>query len=157
MQSAQALEEESKTEKEKGIKYRGTARIKLNWLHFQWNESRELNKKNVQDLISCFQKDCRRLDIRNHIPAIINQQDLDSALRVSGTLEGVLPTNLQHEYPELDFWAGYQLECLHGRHRIQAAQQVLSPPNRWWTVDLYLTGMMTSLYFTLADGRSRYQ
>lgn len=63
MQSAQALEEESKTEKEKGIKYRGTACIKLNWLHFQWN--------------------------------------------------------------------GYQLECLHGQHRIQVAQQVLSPLNRW--------------------------
>ena len=157
MQSAQALEEESKNEEEKSIKYKGTAHIRLKWLHFRWNEPRELNSKIVQDLISCFQKDCRRLDIRNHIPALINQQDLDSALRVSKILKGVLPTNSQHEYPELDFWAGYQLECLHGRHRIQAAKQVLSPPNKWWTVDLYLTGMITSLYSTLADQRLRYQ
>jgi len=35
MQSAQALEEESKIEKEKSIKYSGTARIRLKWLHFQ--------------------------------------------------------------------------------------------------------------------------
>ena len=157
MQSAQALEEESKIEKEKSIKYSETAHIKLKWLHFQWNEPRELNKKNVQDLISCFQKDCHRLNIHNHIPAIIDQQDLDSALRVSGILKGVLLTNLQHEYPELDFWADYQLECLHRQHRIQVAQQVLSPSNRWWTVDLYLTGMMTSFFFTLADRKFRYQ
>ncbi|KAL9132054.1 MAG: hypothetical protein Q9217_000182 [Psora testacea] len=151
MQQTQALEKESRLEKEKIIKYKGTARIRLKWLHFRRNEPRELDDKHVQDLKSRFQKDCRRLDVRNHVPAIIDQQHLDSALRVSRIPEGVLPKNSQHEFPELDFWAGYQLECLHGRHRIQAAKQALSPPNKWWTVDLYLADISSELKTALTE------
>ncbi|KAG9238306.1 hypothetical protein BJ875DRAFT_502178 [Amylocarpus encephaloides] len=33
---------------------------------------------------------------------------------------------------------GFQLHCLHGRHRIQAAREAFPPRQRWWTVDLYL-------------------
>ncbi len=139
MQQIQALEEESNLEKEKSIKYKGTARIELEWLHF-WEK--RLDVKHIQNLQSHFQKDCRRLDARNHIPAVIDQQHLDSALCVSGISDGVLPINSQHEFPELGFWAGHQLECLHGRHRIQAAKQALSPLDKWWTVDLYLVGMI---------------
>jgi hypothetical protein len=43
----------------------------------------------------------------------------------------------QGGYPELVFPAGYQVECLHGRHRIQAAKEL---GLEWWTVDLYLAG-----------------
>lgn len=42
-------------------------------------------------------------------------------------------------YPELVFPAGYQVECLHGRHRIQAAKELGLD---WWTVDLYLAGRL---------------
>jgi hypothetical protein len=53
--------------------------------------------------------------------------------------------------------AGYQLECLHGRHRIQAGREFLSPRNKWWAVDLYLAGIeisfndLTYLTFVLLD------
>lgn len=128
MQQVQALEKESTLEKEKSIKYKGTARIKLEWLYF---EEKQLDIKHVQDLQSRFQKDCRRLDTRNHVPAIIDEQHLDYALRVFGISTGVLPINAQHEFPELSFWIGYQLECLHGRHRIQAAKQALLSSDKW--------------------------
>lgn len=134
----QALETELTLEKEKSIKYKGTARVKLEWLHFK---EKQLDIKIVQDLESRFLKDCRRLNTQNHVPAIINEQQLDCALRISGIAAGVLPINAQHEFPELGFWPGYQLECLHGRHRIQAAKQALLPSDKWWTVDLYLAGM----------------
>ena len=45
----------------------------------------------------------------------------------------------QGGYPELVFPAGYQVECLHGRHRIQAAKELGLD---WWTVDLYLAGKL---------------
>ena len=139
MQQTQALLEESNLEEEKRIKYKGTARIGLEWLYFR---EKELDIPHVRELQSLFRKDCRRLDARNHIPAIIDQHHLDSALRVSEVQEDVLSMNMQHNIPELIFWSDYQLECLHGRHRIQAAKQVLSSSNRWWTVDLYLAGMI---------------
>ena len=49
------------------------------------------------------------------------------------------------EYPELVFPNGYRLECLHGQHRIQAAQRIFLPArDKWWTVALYLTGITES-------------
>ena len=139
MQQTQGLEEELNLEKEKAAKCNGTARIRLEWLHFRDNQ---LDDKHVQDLQSRFQKNCLRLDARNHIPAIIDQQHLDFALRISGIPEGMLSIDSQNEFPELSFWAGYELECLHGKHRIQAAKQALLPPDMWWTVDLYRAGMI---------------
>ncbi len=137
MRRSQIREEESKIEIEKRIKYKGTARIRLKWLHFQWNRPRELDGKNVERLKAVFQKDCRRLDEHNHIPAVIDQQSLDAAEELSGVPARQLGKYPQGGYPELVFPAGYQVECLHGRHRIQAAKEL---GLEWWTVDLYLAG-----------------
>ncbi len=139
MQQIQDLEEESNLEKEKATKYKKTARIILKWLYFRDNQT---DDKHVKDLQSRFQKECRRLNARNHISAIINQQHLDAALRIFEISEGVLSFKSQNEFLELSFWAGYELECLHGRHRIQAAKQALLPPDMWWTVDLYRADMI---------------
>ncbi len=135
--------EESALEKEKAAKYSGTARIGLEWLYFR---NKQLNDKHVQDLQSRFRNDCRRLEARNHIPAIIDQQHLDAALQVSWRSEERLPTNPQDEIPELGFWTGYELECLHGRHRFQAAKQALTPQDMWWTVDLYRSGRIDDCF-----------
>jgi len=137
MWRSQIREEESRIEVEKRIKYKGTARIRLKWLHFQWNRPRELDGKNVERLKAGFQKDCRRLDEHNHIPAVIDQQSLDTAEELSGVSARQLGKHAQGGYPELVFPAGYQVECLHGRHRIQAAKEL---GLEWWTVDLYLAG-----------------
>lgn len=142
MWRAQAHDEESRLEAEKERKYKGTARVRLKWLHFRWNEPGELDDTNVERLKSIFRKECRRLDIRNHICAVVDQQHLDAAILVSGISAGALLAKPESGYPELVFPAGYQLECLHGRHRIQAGKEVLPPADKWWTVDLYLAGTM---------------
>jgi hypothetical protein len=80
MWRAQAHDEESRLEAEKKLKCKGTARIRLKWLHFRWNEPGELDVTNVERLKSIFRKGCRRLDIRNHIRAVIDQQHLDAAI-----------------------------------------------------------------------------
>jgi len=100
MEQTQDLEEESKLENEKVIKYMRTARIKLEWLHFQ---KRKLDFKHIQELKSCFHKDCRRLDVRNHVLVIIDQQHLDAALRLFGISEVELPKSSRYEFLELSF------------------------------------------------------
>ena len=139
MWRTQIRDEESKIEAEKHIKYKGTARIRLKWLHFQWNQPRELDSKNVERLKADFRKDCRRLEESNHIPAVIDQPSLDAAEERSGVSARQLGKYPQGGYPELVFPAGYQVECLHGRHRIQAAKELGLD---WWTVDLYLAGRL---------------
>ena len=143
MRQTQAREEELKLEAERRIKYKGTCRIKLEMLYFRWNEPRELDTKNVEKLKACFRKSgCRRLLVQNHIPAIIDEQCLNTAIQSSGITAAMLTNNYEKEYPELILPATYQLLCLHGRHRIQAAKEYLSPRDKWWTVDLYLAGEM---------------
>ena len=78
-------QDDAKFVAEKKAKYKGSARVKLGWLHFRWSEPRELDAKNVARLASIFRQECRRLDIHNHIPAIISQDDLDGAIAISKT------------------------------------------------------------------------
>ena len=132
--------EEVRLETEKNLKYRGTARVQLQHLQFHWDGVGEPSVKNVERLKETLKKDCRRLDARNHIPAVVCQADLDNALAASGLSCESLLNSGAGDYPELPFPPGYRLECLHGRRRILAAKDVLSFPDRWWTVDFYLAG-----------------
>ncbi|PVH68124.1 hypothetical protein DL98DRAFT_475067, partial [Cadophora sp. DSE1049] len=120
-------------------KYQGTARIRLDVLHFPQNEPRELDQKNLERLKGYFKNgQCHRAE-RNHIPAVIDQAQLSEVLRDSKVSAKTLLNNTD-PHPMLKFPVGSQLHCLHGRHRIQAAREVLKPRESWWTVDLYLAG-----------------
>jgi len=50
MWRAQAHDEELRLETEKEIKYKGTARIRLKWLHFRWNEPGKLDVTNLREI-----------------------------------------------------------------------------------------------------------
>lgn len=118
--------------------------LRLEVLYFQWNELRELSRKNVERLKEVFRTDnIRRLEPRNHIPAVVDQVDLDDAIQASEISAESLLSNPDNDPPVLTFPARHRLTCLHGRHRIQAAREILPPTDAWWTVDLYLAGMST--------------
>lgn len=128
-------------EEERRKHLRGIVRVKLEVLDFGSNQPMELDTKQLEHLKSCFEKDeCRRLEPQNHIPAIIDQQSLTAAILLSGISAGDLLRENASEYPELMFSDGFRLECLHGKHRIQAAKEVLTPGDRWWIIDLYISG-----------------
>lgn len=69
---------------------------------------------------------------------MIEEQALLAAIRFSGITAGQLTEYSPGGYPELVFPAGYQLECLHGQDRIQAAKELRL---EWWAVDLYIAGI----------------
>jgi len=142
MRQALAQAEDSRLENERRLKYQGTAQVRLEVLHFPWDQPRELDLKHVRYLKECFRNDsCRRLPERNHISAVIEREHLDAAVQAAEVSYGDLLSKQPGGYPELMFPDGYQLQCLHGRHRIQAAREFLLPKDKWWTVDLYLAGM----------------
>ncbi|KAH6675939.1 hypothetical protein B0J14DRAFT_375132 [Halenospora varia] len=137
MPSSRFANREERLAAEGREKYRGTARISLEVLHFPRNEPWELDQENIERLKKCFEKgQCDRV-LRNHIPAVIDQSQLDATLRDSNVSAKRLLNN-QDPHPLLEFPVGFQLHCLHGRHRIQAAREAFAPRQRWWTVDLYL-------------------
>jgi hypothetical protein len=75
---------------------------------------------------------------------MVEQSDLDDALLASDVSAERLLSNPDNNPPALKFAASYRLICLHGRHRIVAAREILLPTDAWWTVELYLAGMRIS-------------
>lgn len=127
---------------EKSTQYRGSASIKLEVLHFE----HEQDLKNARKLELLFRKTgYDHLDVQNHVPAIIDKQTLETAVRDSGLTAEMLRVNPGGSYPKLDFPPGLRLECLHGQDRVQAAARLLPKKDRRWIVDLYLAGSVICL------------
>jgi hypothetical protein len=141
MQPSKYAEREGRLAAAGREKYRGTARIALDVLYFPWDQSREANQESIDKLKECFEKgQCDRVT-RNHVPAVIDQSELYKAMRTSNVSATRLLNNRDGSHPNLTFPVRYQLRCLYRRQRIQAAREVVPLRERWWTVDLYLTGL----------------
>lgn len=141
MYQALAQVEDDQLEQERRRTYLGTARVRIEALHFRRKGLREPDRKHVEYLKSCFRESgCRPLEKQNHISAVISLEVLDTAIQASGVDRASLLSNQTLGFPELEFPPGLQVECLHGQHRILAATEVLEPEDKWWAVDLYRTG-----------------
>jgi len=91
------------------------------------------------------------------VPALISQQQLANAMRHSGVFTEQLLAGHLSGYSMLKVPTSCHLECLHGRHRIEAAREFLLPTDRWWTVDLYLPKLNTNLRSWLVEEYSNEQ
>lgn len=140
MDSSMYTDAELGLTRERDLKYQGTAKISLDRIVPHPSISRKFDSKNVERLCEVFNRDgCRRLDVRNHITAVVPRQHLDAALHSARVSPQSLMTNSSDQYPHLRFPTG-NVQCLHGQHRLKAAAELLSPSDQWWTVDLYLNG-----------------
>lgn len=140
MQQAQANVEDSRLDVERRLSSKGSALIRFEYL--RWNEyikrneaKRRPDREHVEHLKRTFRKaGCRQLEVKHHIPGLVSQQQLDAGLenarRKKRWKTDTLPSNYatintQDGYLELDFPDG--VECLDGRHRIEAGKEWLSP------------------------------
>jgi hypothetical protein len=88
MRRALLTEQEVWLATEQRLKYLGTAKVNINQIQFEPPLPRDLDSKNVARLCEIFRKNqCRCLDINNHVPAIISQQDLAVALQNTNILQ----------------------------------------------------------------------
>ncbi|KAI9727190.1 MAG: hypothetical protein M1834_008498 [Cirrosporium novae-zelandiae] len=137
--------------KEKQSCFRGTARIDLQHLQFK-RLVRELDYANISRLINVFKSEqgCNRLEPEHHVPALINDEDLNLVLQKSN----VSPTDLLKPQTEPYYLAipnWMKLSCLHGRHRIYAARTFLRPGDQWWTVDLYTSDISDAVQTQICE------
>ncbi|PGG96174.1 hypothetical protein AJ79_09706 [Helicocarpus griseus UAMH5409] len=147
MQRAWFTREEVQLATERRQKYLGTAKASLRQIQFDPPLPHDLDSKNLERLRQIFRKtQCRRLDIENHVPVTVSEQDLTKALEHGRVPRQALLTNPP---PFLEFPAG--LRGLHGRHRVQAGSELLPPLDRWWTVDLYLDDVGDNLRTALIE------
>jgi len=118
--------------------FRGVARVKLSHLSFP-NPPRPIDPTNIKRLKRSFKTEgCLRIDPEHHIPAIVHEEALQTALENANISKEKLKGSWGKDLAELLFADGLKLECLHGQHRVIAAEQCLYPEeNKWWVVDLY--------------------
>ena len=164
MQQAQANVEDSRLDTERRLICKGSALVRFEYL--KWNEyikrneaKRRPDQDHVDRVKRVFRKaGCRPLESMHHIPAVVSQQQLDAALaearrrgrwKVDALPSSYAAINTPNGYPELEFPGG--IECLHGLHRIQAGKEWLQPAEKWWIVDLYLSGMSYELSMVLNE------
>ncbi|KAJ5588730.1 hypothetical protein N7537_011408 [Penicillium hordei] len=144
-------EEEVQLASERQLKYIGTAKVNISQIQFDPPLPRDLDDKNLDRLRRVFrQNHCRRLDVDNHVPAIVSPHDLANALRKANVSQQSLLTTDARQLPRISFLEG-QLLGLHGRHRVQAGAEVLPPADRWWTVDLYSDDIGAELRTSLVE------
>jgi hypothetical protein len=117
------------------------ARVQLKHLQFDL-ERNPIKERQVLHMLEIYNLEgCQRLVPENFIPAIISKKDFDQALTQS-KFSQTDPTSI----PELVLPINFKLLCLHGKHRIFAAQEFLEPGNQWWTVDIYSSGCFPDTY-----------
>ncbi|CAG8947720.1 unnamed protein product [Penicillium salamii] len=151
MSRALFTEEEVRLASERRLKYIGTAKVSISQIQFDPPLPRDLDTKALDRLRKVFrQNSCQRLDVENHVPAIVSLHDLADALRKANLSQQSLLTTDARQIPRITFAKG-QLLGLHGRHRVQAAAEVLPPADRWWTVDLYSDDIGAKLRTSLVE------
>jgi hypothetical protein len=135
------LDEESQIEEERKQLSYGSARVDIDALAFDASPERQANERNIERLLSAFQRaGCLRLHPQYHVPAIIAKEQLDEAVANTAASEDALLHHDPSKWPILIFPDGFRVQCLHGRHRIEAAKRYLSVNDRWWVVDFYSPG-----------------
>ena len=117
---------------------------------------RQTDQKNIKRLLNIYRLEgCLRLELENHVPAVVSH---DQYQRIVATLpKGELQLrDLYEEPPQANL--AEDLVCLHGKHRLQAARRFLGLGDKWWIVDLYTDGWSgISCRYHIADIPSRYQ
>ena len=121
----------------------GSVKVWLSQLVYEdlLTNPRQLDPKNVNRLLEIYRLEgCHRFDLKHRIPALIDKLTLDRALQKSSVTPSTL--NSVEEPQLLDFGRG--IVYLHGRHRLEAAKTFLEADDKWWVVDLFSEGMISS-------------
>src|SRR5690348_10462820 len=79
MQRSLFTETELRLATERQLKFQGTAKVNIDQIHFHSDLPKELDLKQLDVLRQDFQNNCLRLDIQNHVTAIISRQHLETA------------------------------------------------------------------------------
>lgn len=130
--------------------YLGLARVDLTAVTFDHHLGgchREISDKDIKRLVQIFRiEGCLNLRDDNFLNVIVNKDHLDAALaetRFRGQGYACLTRDANGRIPYLPL---LNVSCLHGLHRVRAAERFLDEDDRWWAVRLYADGKVRKLY-----------
>lgn len=120
---------------QKSLNFKGSVRIMIR--HLRSKSAREVDEKNVERLVQVYRLEgCQRMDPMHYVPATIESETFVKAVSAAG-LDQVALQQPHDEPPLLDLPSTCTVTCLHGKHRLLAAEKFLPASQHWWTVNLY--------------------
>ncbi|KIW36055.1 uncharacterized protein PV06_11635 [Exophiala oligosperma] len=140
------LDQEARIEEERKQRFYGSARVDLDALTFDTSPACQVHEPNIERLVSAFQRaGCLRLHPQYHVPAIVVKGELDTAIANAASSQDALLHHDPSKWPTLIFPDTLRIQCLHGRHRVEAGRRYLSVNDRWWVVDFYAPDLSAEL------------
>lgn len=116
----------------------GSAKVDIDSFRFDPHLPRDKHSQNSERLLSAYELvGCSQLDPSNHIPAVIDDAEFEQALSSATSTRDMALARDHSKWPVLKFSGDLSVECLRGKHRIDAARVYLRPGLRWWVVDFY--------------------
>lgn len=117
------------------LAFRGFVRVNLDDLSFVHDSHRGLDERNVTRICKIFELEgCQRLDEHHFVDVVLDQ---DQVLGEHHVTERPIP-----QWQTLPLVACGKLNCLTGRHRVQAAKVHLPPNERWWIARVFSKGIV---------------
>ena len=135
----------------------GLVRIALNCIQFDDPSQkgiRDLDGSNVQRLLRVFEiEGCNQEAYP--VSALIPQD----VFHGSASHCNLSPDDLERGDKFLELPEGFKILCIHGRHRLEAANLFLPVNKRWWAVQLFRQGNLASLlcHIALTTFRNGYR
>ena len=121
----------------------GIARVELSSLSFDHTLNvchRETSPKAIKRLKQIFKtQGCRRYQDENFLNGIVSHEALDHALAEVGLTQTRLTRKEDGTIPLVPVLS---VGCLHGLHRVRAAEHFLDEDDQWWVVRLYADGKL---------------
>ncbi|KAK3045703.1 hypothetical protein LTR09_012748 [Extremus antarcticus] len=108
----------------------GYARISIDDIDFE--SGRDKDNRNVTRLVGILERSCERENPANAISVVVEKGSLTEAHHKdlhSSTGVSLIPSQLPFLHTKV--------VCLHGKHRIFAAREILSNSDRWWIAKIF--------------------
>jgi hypothetical protein len=122
--------------REESTFFLGRAKVQISNLDFD-RVVQIHEKRHVEKLVDVFRGEgCHRLDPWNHVPAIVSPSLLSESLQAAG----LQSADLMREGEPIALEFSMNLQLLHGRRRLLAAEADEYLWNKWWVVELYSDG-----------------
>ncbi|ELR06575.1 hypothetical protein GMDG_08048, partial [Pseudogymnoascus destructans 20631-21] len=116
----------------KTLHLKGKARVRLSQLSFP-NPIRPIDPNLVKVLKRTFKSEgCLQQDSTFSLPAIIDDNSLTLALEGLGVGADRFKADSILSPAKFELPHNIQLACLHGQHRVAAAEKLLGSGNKWW-------------------------
>ena len=136
-----AAYQETLLERERQQKFLGSARIAIDVLSFDQITQRRQDDRDTARLLKSFEMaGCLRIGSGHHVPALIDKEALAKSIDETRTSSEALFSTESDRWPMLKFPVGFRIQCLHGKHRVEAGTEYLWRGDRWWVVDFYSPG-----------------